>query len=382
MLPRRRHTLTRGWLLAALALVGLINSRVAAQSTAVEGVLVLRNGNVLSGAVRRFGDDYRIDAGGTTLQLPAAQVEMFAPSLAEAYEARRRDRVGASADSHIELARWCLQLGLLEQAARELLDARTLEPGHRGAVVVERQLQQLLELQTLRNAPPPRVHEEAIVDTGDESIQEALPIDIPSEAHVQFVRSIQPMLLHSCATGGCHQPGSSESFQLNRWALEGIGSADLMRRNLTAVLRQIDATEPSASPLVHRARTTHGRGVGHGSRPLTARQTTLLLDWLNHAAGIAEYQPPVQVANWSSDNPPVDEGVEQAAFLQPMAEAGEEEQPIDPHARRASKFKPRDAFDPEIFNRRFAELAAAVEPAEPDASSTESAEAPSRAPDP
>ena len=60
-----------------------------AQSPAIDGVLVLQNGNVLAGAVRRYGDDYQVDSPDATMRVPAAQVEMFAATLEEAYEARR-----------------------------------------------------------------------------------------------------------------------------------------------------------------------------------------------------------------------------------------------------------------------------------------------------
>jgi hypothetical protein len=107
----------RGIPLAALALsmaaVGAFCNLAAAEPPGISGVLILRNGSVLMGAVRRYGDDYRIDVAGAMLQVPADQVDMFSQTLEEAYELRRRDRTGASADSHLELARWCMQLDLL-----------------------------------------------------------------------------------------------------------------------------------------------------------------------------------------------------------------------------------------------------------------------------
>jgi hypothetical protein len=196
---------------------------------------------------------------------------------------------------------------------------------------------------------------------------------VSDDARAQFVRSIQPMLIHSCSTGGCHQVGSSHQLQLDRWALEGAGSAAIVRRNLGGVVSQIDKADPANSPLVKWARQAHGGGpTTKPSTPLAPYQAALLLEWLHAAAGV----PPTPVE--PAAGPPSGEVTE----LTSARESRQFRQPIPPssipgvdaalaaeldasfeaamgksaaaEAAPADKpYVPRDAFDPEVFNRRF-----------------------------
>lgn len=321
-----------------------LSGRAHAETPAVEGVLVLRNGSVLSGAVRRYGDAYHIDVAGALLQVPAEQVDMFSRSLEEAYDLRRRDRTGPTAAAHIELAMWCMQLDLLSQAARELLDARTMDPGNLSLPGMEMRLKQLLDLRAERESlveSAPRAS--ATDDATTIANATAPPIEISAAAQSQFVRSIQPMLIRGCATGGCHQPGSAREFQLDRWALKGNGNAVMVRRNLSAVLGALNAADPASSPLLHWARVEHGRRAGSVSRPLAPHQAALLLEWLNVAAGVAPAEEPTATT-----------AAEKSPLAAEPAQTFDEGSGSDSQAAVSTRdtFAPRDAFDPEIFNRR------------------------------
>jgi hypothetical protein len=338
--PRRRSA-------AAFALVALlaISTATPADEPAALGVLVLRNGNVLRGSVRAADGYYSVEQAGAALQVPAEQVEMACRTLEEAYERRRTDRVGNFADAHLELARWCLKNGLLSQAAREVLDARTRDPGHPALPTLDSAIRLGLELEASRNAKGAGEAPGIATESGPAgsaapitSVDQPSPTSIldPSvEAQTQFVRSIQPMLIQNCATGGCHHTGSSLQMQLDRWALEGNGNPELIRRNLDAVLAQINAEDPPSSAVLVRARQSHGGGQYGRSKPLSTYQAAILLEWLNEAAGLEPEEPGGETA------------VEQPAA--PGAESS-----VAPPSAAAIRFKPRDAFDPEIFNRRMA----------------------------
>jgi hypothetical protein len=330
-----------------MAIVALlaISTATPADEPAALGVLVLRNGNVLRGSVRATNGFYSVEHAGASLQVPAEQVEMACRTVEEAYERRRTDRVGNFADAHLELARWCLKNGLLSQAAREVLDARTRDPGHPALPTLDLAIRLGLELEASRNAKgaggatgsatePAPAGVAGQVARVDQTPSTAL-LDPSVEAQTQFVRSIQPMLVQNCATGGCHHTGSSLQMQLDRWALEGNGNPDLIRRNLDAVLAQINAEDPPSSAVLVRARRSHGGGRFGRSKPLTTYQAAILLEWLNEATGFEPEEP-------SGETP-----VEQPA-------ATEAEPSLAPPSAAATKFKPRDAFDPEIFNRRMA----------------------------
>lgn len=325
----------------------------------VPGVLVLRNGNVLPGVVQRQGNYFRIENEGATLQIPAAQVEMACASLVDAYEQRRQQRVGNATDAHLELARWCLRHGLLAEAAREILDARTDDPGHPALRTLDLQLQQGLADEASRQQRAQAVvvqaaHVEPTEST--EVIPESL-IEPTADVQEKFVRSIQPMLVHGCTTSGCHAPGSKQLMELDRWALEGSGIPTLIRKNLDQVLAQVDVEDPMSSPLMRRARQAHGVRNEPLSTPLAPYQTAILMEWLNEAAGIkADASLP---ANANGDP-----GAHEPATEDQVAGDGEEisDAMIDEAAlellngkkKTRTVFTPRDAFDPEIFNRRSA----------------------------
>ena len=356
------HRRRRYGLLAAFVaeLLGVASAHVVAR--AAEGVVVLRNGNVLAGTIRQEGQHYFIESEGASLQVPAEQVEMACGSLAEAYEQRRGDRVGASADAHLELGRWCLRNNLLDQAAREVLDARTRDPGHSALASLDTQIRQMLEIEAGRRERAASVAASGTprAEPVSDAPTSAAPLLTPSpEAQTLFVRSIQPMLIHGCATGGCHQTDSPQQMRLDRWALDGNGDPDRIRRNLEAILTQINAEDPASSPVLLRARQPHGTRNGARSKALATYQAALLLDWLNEAAGV-EPAPPAEMelaapaaTSETSVPPTADEGI--AIPPTPVAATS----PASPAAPPA--FTPRDAFDPEIFNRQVAAAQAARE---------------------
>jgi|GEM_PF-3151500 len=242
---------------AQLTLQGATNAEptnTEDDSESVAGILVLSNGNVLEGKIQRLANFYRIEFPRSELQVRVGQVDMFCHNLDEAYERRRLQRTGSSADSHVELARWCLRHGLLQYASRELLDARSIDPEHRQLLLLERQLQLALRNRVASRRPDSLASNTTTPTDDDlESLE-----SVPDWARTLFVRQIQPMLVDSCATSGCHQPGSSESFHLNRLAMEGAGHPTTTMRNLVATLAQLDLDSPAKSKLLERAKTAHG----------------------------------------------------------------------------------------------------------------------------
>lgn len=348
--------------LAALFALGSIRAVDAQQPQPAAGVLVLRNGNVLKGTVHRQGSHFRIVNEGSELQIPASQVEMACASLVEAYEQRRQQRVGNATDAHLELARWCLRHGLLAEAAREILDARTDDPGHPALRTLDLQLQQGLadeanRLQRERDAVALAAHAEPV--STEPVAQPEHMIEPTAEVQEKFVRSIQPMLIHGCTTSGCHSPNSRQTMELDRWALEGSGIPTLIRKNLEQVLAQVDVADPASSPLMRRARQAHGIRNQPLSTPLAPYQTAILIEWLNEAAGVAsEPQAPTELEAPDVDPNVIDPRLadRDAAMEGEVTEAMVDEAALELLNRGKAKprtaFTPRDQFDPEIFNRR------------------------------
>jgi len=324
--------------LLLLCLLSLPWQAVAAEPSrsegAVAGMLVLRNGNVLSGHLIRLKDHYQVEMPNGQLQVPVDQVELFCHSLDEAYEQRRRMRTGSTADSHLELARWCLRHRLYEHASRELLEARAIDSGHRKLAMLERQLQHVQQpsgAQQLSASPSSGTQQ--LCDsklTGERKPKSTQRV--PQRARAMFVRQIQPMLVKSCAATGCHQSGSSREWQLNRLAVYGAGHPQATLGNLTSTLAQVDWQVPGESALLSLAQTVHGED---SSQPLSPRQLQLLRSWLQQ----------ISMSSLAS------------ALAEPLAEPASNRP--SPGVRTASATE--DPFDPEVFNRQYRR---AVKPAE------------------
>jgi hypothetical protein len=293
---------------AALAIALVVGWAVAAEpaggaTEGANGVLVLRNGNVLPGQVTKLSGYYRIELGGSSFRVPADQVEISCGTVAEAYEIRRSRRAGWSADSHVDLATWCLRNNLPDQAAREILDVRTTDPSNSALAGLETQLKQAFdgraqadEAKTHASAAP--VGSAATPTHVDEAVEGGNLPDVDVAEQAQFVRNIQPMLIHSCATGGCHAASAAEPMRLDRWALDGGGNPMLVRRNLAEVLAQINSEDPEESPLLRHGHVAHGRGKApRPSRPLDARQTAILKFWIDEVCGVDLEAPATPTAD-------------------------------------------------------------------------------------
>ena len=302
----KRFLLPSAWLAAAfsIALTIALPTNLAAEPHAPAGrVLVLRNGNVLVGEIEKIPDAYRIDLEGATFRVPADQVETWCNSLQDAYETRRAQRIGAFGDGHVELAAWCLRQNLVDQAARELLDGRRCDPANPSLAALDLQLQQALAARTAAKqkassphaaipSQPPERRDRPQPRPDDENAS----LDASPAAQAQFVRGIQPMLIHNCATGGCHQANSPQALKLDRWALDGNGNPNLFRRNLASVLSQILKSNPEQSPLLQRARVAHGAAGGRSSPPLDVRRTQLLAAWVEEVVGAPPAKEPADPA--------------------------------------------------------------------------------------
>ncbi len=110
------------------ALLACCTPRAAAdtfhiQSGIIEGRVVEESATLLT-----------IETEAGILQIPTSAVSRRGkgPTRVEAYE-RRRAEITFTADSHVDLARWCLDQGLAAQAQLHIDAALDAAPGHRGA---------------------------------------------------------------------------------------------------------------------------------------------------------------------------------------------------------------------------------------------------------
>jgi hypothetical protein len=164
--------------------------------------------------------------------------------------------------------------------------------------------------------------------------------EIPQWARVEFVRRIQPMLIHTCATGGCHVPGTDQGMVLNRAALVGIGSPELIQQYLESVVRTVSFGDSEESRLITKGLGGHGLSSRAQSKAFTPRQVAILRAWITQLSD-------EQVKQNSNT---VDEAIQSDAAVESSFLVHEVVNGADP-----DHYQAKDPFDPKLFNREQAE---------------------------
>jgi hypothetical protein len=215
---------------------------------------------------------------------------------------------------------------------------------------------------------------------------------LPDGALELFARKVQPILVNSCTTSGCHQSGGRQSFQLDRAVLRGENSRRSTMHNLEATLALIDRHQLDKSPLLTIPHQRHGGMTAPIFGPRLEPAFKNLASWVDlvtsppaNAAPSADAMPPANASDEYVDQNPSplpSDAVAQAPKItsaaqnRPLAEPAEtatpptsqgasaitpvsatEQMPTlkSPHqlkvGARLQTWQPRDAFDAEIFNR-------------------------------
>jgi len=303
------------------------------------GLLVLRNGNIIEGKVTRDGEHFQVEVEHGRMQVRVGQVEMFCLTHAEAYERRREMRTGSTADSHLELAKWCLRHDLLDYASQEILEARAVDPHHRHLLRLERQLNQAM---AQRSKVPKLPQSEKVITAAQEADLSTID-QAPPWARTMFVKRIQPMLVKSCVATGCHQQGSASRLQLNRHAVFGAGHPEATKHNLASVLEQIDFESAKDSLIIRKAELKHGAGA---SKPLLPHQLEILRAWVEQLAmADAKETQVVQASAVETRHSSVARLGEVYRHRRKVIELATE-------AHTGSQ-QEDDPFDPEVFNRQY-----------------------------
>lgn len=292
-----RHVFGLGCLVVA-CLVACLPELVADEgpfddaAAASDGILVMRNGTVMAGKISQLEDSYHVEGKYGNVQVPASMVKMRCSGIREAYQ--RLHGLTArlqSADSHVTLAKWCVTNQLEAEAVQELNDALELEPERED---VKRMLRGVTESTKSERKTPPRERDEPVrtppADVAPAEEGATLGgLDLPLALH--YTRRVQPLLVKTCATAGCHNRDSNAGFQLYHVIPGKPSNRFASERNLSAVLEQIDLKNPGDSPLLKKPRGSHGRN----GRPLFfgprgEEQLSELETWVRSVARAATRQ--------------------------------------------------------------------------------------------
>lgn len=323
--------------------------------------VLLHNGSLLEGEIAWGGESLTLNQPGGAIRLRKADIRHTGDSALSIYELLRSETTadGATAETHLALADWALANALWPQAARELLDARVLDPRSRRLELLEKRLDELTRPQP---AAIPAGRPSGVVagepEEAKDSIARELP-RIPAGSLEHFTRRIQPIVLNGCGAAGCHRGGEGDPFPLDVGLLHGRGTARATRHNLETVLAAIDIGSPSRSPLISAARGPHA-----GETPIIGPRRAELL------ARLEAWVRGVGVLNAEEITPPpVSLDVTPIAAVQPQPIPEPPAPIVDPAVQPATfealpstpprrgvqltRLEPRDEFDPAIFNERF-----------------------------
>ncbi|MEZ6058788.1 MAG: hypothetical protein R3C19_00330 [Planctomycetaceae bacterium] len=377
--------------LSALFLLTTAKADDAVDSAPQTSMLVLMNGRVVTGQLTPRVGGYEVTQPGGSLFLPSDSIRLFATDIDDAYDKMRASLPQLTPNDHIDLARWCLTNRLHAKAQRELLDALHMDPYRDDAKRMLQALRRTLSSEssggnlTAAGTSDPGFSPEA--DTRPSRSLGGLSRPLARD----FVSRVQPLMANKCGNATCHGGGVERPFVIH--PLRNTSSPHQAEQNLAAVLNQINFESPPDSPLLKDLDGLHGglrqplfRGR-HG-----AVQISQLQEWV-HAA--AEEISPASAsmtaaasARHAGEAADTDPAIQQTAFQFPD-DSGNGNTPFsatadfresvddgdlvpahgvaaDPHGRfrsiaesdsqfllEAENANRSDAFDPNIFNRRF-----------------------------
>ncbi|MBS0208516.1 MAG: hypothetical protein JSS27_06130 [Planctomycetes bacterium] len=344
-----------------LTLPALARAQQQIDLAPIDGVLILANGQTIHGKIARAGDQYIIAIDTGEIRIKAADVDLVCRSLEEAYERKRAAITNAEAHEHLELALWCVRYKLFNPAAREISVAMQLDPTHPKIPLVERRLQSAMT--EVDDAPPEATSAKSVSNEELDRLVRSLP-----EGTVDtFTHSVQPLLINSCTTTGCHGPNATNRLSLFRIPMGRTPSRRLTQRNLHAAIAQVDMSNPAASPLLTVPLKEHG---GRKTPLFTSHEMTQYRQLVAWVYRVSRSSVPLDARPQQTVKRPDERGetLLQNSPARPNASlldtavvdnapAKEGEAPAKSATAAAAKndaaFKPRDPFDADVFNRRY-----------------------------
>ena len=333
LLPRPRLLL-----LCFLALPAL---SIQAESP-VSQVVVLHNGGVIMGVVKRTEDRYIVSKGPWhVVRVPLRDADFVARDMIEAYQVKRTRLSAQDFHEHVRLAQWCLRHDLDRSAGDLLLHLAKLDPYHAAIQSLEKQLQRRADV---RSGAVPKIrtasyqksrstHEPATVDVGD------LP-PLPTGAMASFTRIVQPLVLNRCGQSTCHGHASKNQFRLTK---TGLKRQIKTWHNLRAVLSQIDPQHVDSSPLLIKATAAHGSSPRPPLGPRERQKFNRLVRWVSQVAGDGS---PLEIANLDTRT------TDSKSPRSPWSASNRSGVEAEAVASQTSPPAAADPFDPNRFNEQ------------------------------
>ncbi len=341
--------------------------------------LVLKTGSVYSGLLELRDGKYVVSRNnGSLMRFVTGEVDFVANSLQEAYEKLNLRVAKGDSLGRQKLVSWCLKNRQL-QGAREQIDLLKLLTSSESTTVklFERQLAALAkpreeiapapmanaghQTSGIRRLPKTdhkmasRAELMALVESYDRE-----PIRI-------YNRSIHNRIVNGCAAAKCHADAENP---MRLWRVDnhgGIASTGV-QRNLHAITQYIDRDDPLGSDFLKYARSAHG-GSDAAPYESTSFHYHAIRDWVMIASGQDPTRLQAMPQEPSLQNDPAAEtetesGPETMPDISQTGYTDADDEfslpglpkripaPVDLSAEE-QRFRPRDEFDAEIFNRKY-----------------------------
>lgn len=316
------------------------------------GVLLLRNGQVLQGRISRTGQEYDVRTAAGEIHLKQGEVDLFCQDLDEAYRLKRSKIGKGTAQDHIDLAEWCLSHDLAGHAAHELAAALAADASHPRIPLLERRLK------VARQEMPPRPKHRELDDQPAPAELERLADSLPPGAVEEFRTTVQPILWNHCATAGCHGAGTHHRYQLLRMPAGKAPTRRLTQRNLYFTWQWVDPQKPAESPLLTVPLQPHAAAKKPVFSKAEMAKYKVLASWVRRSSrtAAAARANSIEEAEPLLQSPPHRTRRPESPVANPPGEANPDAAP-DGNAELDETHTPpppsSDPFDPAVFNRRF-----------------------------
>ena len=355
----------------AAAQSGSVRSESNPDAAGVANLLVLVDGRIVAGKITPRPDGYDVEVAAGRMFIDSNRVRFEANSLPNAYDRMRDSLAEFTPANHLDLARWCLENKLYSQARREILDALNLDPNREDAKRMLRALEHIGEKSGAPNVGSGLTEYPSLAEMKRPAVESRSLAGLSRTIAHSFMRDVQPLMTNKCATAGCHGIGAKNEFEIT--STRRVSTPALAERNLAAILKQIDFSQPAASPLLRVGGEAHGNMASSAFPGRSgALQMQVLQDWVMQAAQDIAPDAAVTAAvdHATKDLLPTSEtrtilatsGFDSSRNVQHAMHSA----PGNPHARtlttdetdarflREAKYANRqDAFSPDEFNRRY-----------------------------
>ncbi len=313
----------------------------ASDPSAPPQLLVLRNGQILEGQVSRTNAEYLIEMPNGHMTIGAAEVELVCSSLEEGFQRKKAAIQPGNFHDRLQLAQWSLRHELWQHAGDELAEAAAIQPDHPMVAILQARLKMALEPPA---AKPEDADKPASHPTNDELNR--MVRNLPPGTVESFAQSVQPVLMHRCATAGCHGPQADNPLRLSRVSGNVAAGRRTTQRNLYTVLSYVDRANPVGSALLIVPNGPHGQLQRAVFSQHEVEQYKRLVDWAVHLS-----QPTAPDSNIVEAASPIDSIDAKRPDAPPrvLSQNSRNAQPLP----AKSPSPAADPFDPDVFNRRF-----------------------------